>query len=59
MIEIKMLNFIAAEDRFDDAGVALGKNIAQSKKLLVIRQAARHRLPVFAHVPLIAIGGYA
>ena len=36
MIEIEVLDFVAAQNRFDDAAVALRQHIAKSEELLVV-----------------------
>ena len=54
-----MFDLVAAQDRFDHPGIALAQDIAEREKLVVVGQAARHRLAVLAHMAVVAVGRHA
>ena len=56
MVKFEMFDLVAAQNGFDNATVALGKNIAQREQLIIIGQTTRHRLAVLAHMTLVAVG---
>src|SRR5438093_8690102 len=57
MVELEMLDLVAAQDSFDNSRVPFRQHIAKSEKLFVIRQSACHRFAVFAHMALVAVRG--
>ena len=57
VVPIEVLDLVAAQDRFDHAAIALRQDVAEREEFFVIGQAARHRLAVFAHMALVAVGG--